>query len=1125
MVSQDHSQDESFAPVPVGGLDDAGLTDALRRHGLILAPAEARKVAALLGRDPTLTELTLFDTMWSEHCSYKSSRPHLKANLPWDAPNVVVGPVQDAGIVDFGLVGGKRYCIIIAHESHNHPSQVMPVEGAATGIGGIVRDVYCMGGEVIAVMDALRFGLPAGAGRGGDGKGGDDAAARRSDQASDCAGDHRIDLARDVVAGIWQYGNAIGVPNLGGDVYFHSSFDENCLVNVVAVGLVEHDHITHSRVPEEAALEPYDLILVGKPTDWSGMGGAAFASATLDAEAATRNKGSVQTPDPFLKRILTVANREVLETARQAGARIGFKDLGAGGVSCVTSELCDAGGFGCDVDLAQVHQVPGLPARVCACSETQERYGLAVPARLTAQVLKIYNEDFALPALYEGACARRIGTVTRDRQYTLRHGERILCRAPVQTITEGIRYDRPAEAIPSPVVPKDARLPEAPPVRIAAEWLALLGHPNLCSREYLYRHYDAEVQANTILRPGEADAGVLAPVPGSRLAVALAVDGNPLLGLADPWTAGAAAVLEACRNVACVGGEPAAVTDCLNFGNPEVPRAFWQFREAVKGVGDACRGIGCFAREGAPLPVVSGNVSFYNQSTGGRAVAPSPIVACVGVVKDHSRCRSQRFKQAGDAIILVGRRSPDLGGSAYLEAGYQAGRPAVPALDFAAARREIRTVIDLVQAGLPAAVHDIADGGLAVCLSEMAMALEGGVGLGAQITIPADCQVTAREFLFGEAGGFLLAVPPEKLEQARAVLQEGQVYWRVIGQVTQAAVIGVADAAGAPVAVIEAALLTRAWQEGLPALMGGQEARLAVPPAAAARTGSASDGLGDRPSATPVARIDPAHRGARPRIAVVQLPGVNCEDESARLLEVFGARAEIFRWTRPAGALADYDGYLVPGGFSYQDRVRAGAVAAKDPLLRILQEQAARGKPILGICNGCQVLVEAGLVPGLQPGAVEVALAHNRYPGRQGYYANWVALEPHPAARSPFVAGLRGSFPLPMAHAEGRFTHEAPGFFDRLAEEGHVALRYAALGGRADSNPNGALLGVAGLCNGAGNVLGLMPHPERAALLRMVPEDLPHPWGERRRRAAADFDALEAPGPGAFLLRRLVELC
>ena len=1095
--------DESFSPIDVGGYDDLSLSAYLKEHGLTLAPSEARKVAELLGRDPTLTEMTLFDTMWSEHCSYKSSRPHLKAHLPTTGDNVVVGPVEDAGIVDFGEIDGKKYGIIFAHESHNHPSQVMPVEGAATGIGGIVRDVYCMGGEVIATLDPLRFGWP------------------EKESEGDGEAAHRVDIARQVVDGIWQYGNAIGVPNLGGDVYFHHSFNENCLVNVVAVGIVEHDHITHSAVPAEAAKEPYDLILVGKPTDWSGMGGAAFASATLDAAAAKENKGSVQTPDPFLKRILSVANREVLAMARRENVTIGFKDLGAGGVSCVTSELADAGGFGCDVDVQLVHQIADLPARVCACSETQERYGLAVPARLTEAVLKIYNEDFALPSLYDGACACRIGKVTTDRQYVLRWGDRILCQAPIETITEGICYDREIELPERPDVDPDERLPEAADDQIADEWLALMSHPNVASREYIYRHYDPEVQAATILRPGEADAGVIAPVAGSRKAVALSADGNPLLGLADPWTAGAAAVLEACRNVACVGGEPAAVTDCLNFGNPEIPASFGQFSEAVKGVGEACRRVGCYAKPGAPLPVISGNVSFYNQSSTGRSVAPSPIVACVALIDDYTHCRSQRFKDEGDILLMVGSRLPEMAGSLYLDAGFKAGRPAVPPLDFDAARCEIRGVIELVRAGLVTAAHDISDGGLAVCLSEMAMGQEAGLCRGANLRIPEGQEhLSTREFLFGEAGGFLVTLAADDLEQVAGILDTAGTDWWSLGEVVADPRIEVSSADGKNLISLDVTAMAKAWQTGLPRLLGGPQAENAVPdPASNGHEADQQDPAGYKVA---------VKLNSKPRIAVVQLPGVNCEEESRRILDASGAEAEIFRWTRSPAELEVFDGFLIPGGFSYQDRVRAGAVAAKDPLLRVLLESAAAGKPILGICNGCQVLVEAGLVPGIEPGAVEVALAANRYPGRRGYHSRWVGLQAVPGARTPFVEGLEGTFPLPIAHAEGRFTHEDPEFFAKLENDGLVALRYTGLGGRADAaagNPNGSLLHAAGLTNAAGNVLAMMPHPERAAQLRHVPEDLPHAWGRLRQASAGDFNLLETAGPGSFLLRRLVELC
>ncbi|MBU8870829.1 MAG: phosphoribosylformylglycinamidine synthase subunit PurL [Gemmatimonadales bacterium] len=1098
------THDESFAPIPLGEYDDGSLRGYLKQYGLTLSPEEARRVGDLLGRDPTLTEMTLFDTMWSEHCSYKSSRPHLKAHLPTTGNNVVVGPVEDAGIVDFGEIDGKKFGIIFAHESHNHPSQVMPVEGAATGIGGIVRDVYCMGGEVIATLDPLRFGWPVEgrATEGSDGNGPDAA--------------HRIEIAREVVAGIWEYGNAIGVPNLGGDVYFHPSFNENCLVNVVAVGLVEHDHITHSAVPKEAAEEPYDLILVGKPTDWSGMGGAAFASATLDAASAKENKGSVQTPDPFLKRMLTVANREVLRMVRAEGVEIGFKDLGAGGVSCVTSELADAGGFGCDVDVQLVHQITDLPARVCACSETQERYGLAVPARLTDKVLRIYNEDFALPTLYEGACARKIGVITHERQYVLRWGDQVLCQAPIETITEGIRYDRPTDAPDRPEVPAELRLPEAGAEQIALEWLELLGHPNVASREYIYRHYDSEVQAGTILRPGEADAGVIAPVPGSRRAVALSADGNPLLGLADPYSAGAAAVLEVCRNVACVGGEPAAVTDCLNFGNPEVPRSFWEFTEAVRGVGDACRGVGCYALPNSPLPVVSGNVSFYNQSSSGRSVAPSPIVACVAIVEDYSLCRSQRFKETGEVLLQVGARSPEMAGSLYIDAGFQAGRPAVPGLDFDTARAEIRAVIDLVKSGLVTAAHDISDGGLAICLSEMAMGLEGAAVRGARIQVPeGQGHLSLREFLFSEAGGFVVTVSETDLEAAESILEKAGADWWRLGQVNDSGRIEVLERDGTVTVDLDVLQMMKKWQTALPALLAGAKAAEAVP------FSTGNPGAEDAPDYSSIQ----VALGRSPRVAVVQLPGVNCEQESARTLVMAGAEAEVFRWTLPPAELSSFDGFLIPGGFSYQDRVRAGAVAAKDPLLRVLLEEAEAGKPILGICNGCQVLVEAGLVPGLTPGSVEVALAANRFPGRRGYYSRWIAVEPAVNSTSPFVEGLVGTVPLPIAHAEGRFTHEDPEFFTKLDAAGHVALRYVPVGPGCTTNPNGSILDVAGLTNQQGNVLAMMPHPERAAQLRHVPEDLPHAWGRARSAAAGDFQTLETPGPGAFLLRRLVEMC
>lgn len=729
-----------MARVPVTNLDDAALGEALRTLSLTLKLDEARRVAELLGRDPTETELTLFDTMWSEHCSYKSSRAVLKAHLPTDAGNVILGPGEDAGIVRFAEVDGVRYGLVVGHESHNHPSQVMPVEGAATGIGGVVRDVYCMGADVIATLDPLRFGNP-------DGK-----HAERSRE-----------IAREVMEGIALYGNALGVPNLGGDIVFDDCYDDNCLVNVVAVGLVREDHVVRSRVPAQAREEEYDIILVGKPTDWSGMGGAAFASADLDHAAATENKGSVQVPDPFLKRVLVLANHAALQLARDQKVVIGFKDLGAGGIACVTSELADAGGVGVELDLALANLAEDdLPPRVAACSETQERFALAVPARLTSRFLAVYNDTYELGAMYEGARACRIGKVLvpadgEAPRYVLRHGDEVLVDAPVQTITTGVAYDRPAKPASRSHSPEGLDTAGRDPLE---DLVALFGSPHLCSRRSLFQHYDSEVKGNTVLRPGEADAGVIAPIPGAAVGVAMSVDGNPRISRTDPYLGGAMAVVESVRNVVCAGAVPLAVTDCLNYGNPEVPEVFHDFVEGVRGIGDACRGLGRLDAPEEPLPVVSGNVSFYNQSATGGAIAPSPIVCCLGLVADVSRARSLTLKSAGDALYRVGAFVPGMGGSLYAQYVDPTWRGPVPPPDYAALRAELRLVLEAFHRGWAVAAHDVSEGGTLAAVTEMALGPESHGSRGMALDLPAD----DTDALFGEAGAFLLEIP----EAARA---------------------------------------------------------------------------------------------------------------------------------------------------------------------------------------------------------------------------------------------------------------------------------------------------------------------------------------------------------------------
>ncbi|MBD3179835.1 MAG: phosphoribosylformylglycinamidine synthase subunit PurL [Candidatus Latescibacteria bacterium] len=739
----------------IKGKPDSEIKELLSEHGLNITVDEARRVVELVGRDPTMVELTIFNTMWSEHCSYKSSKEVLKEFLPVEAPNVVMGPGEDAGVIRFAPADGDDYyCLVIAHESHNHPSQVLPFEGAATGIGGIVRDVYCMGAEVVGVLDPLRFGDP-------DGDNGRQA----------------VDIARGVIDGIAQYGNPLGVPNLGGDVMFDEGYDENCLVNVVAVGLVKESRIIRSRVPEEASRKPYRLVLVGKPTDESGFGGAAFASEDLGEEEET-DRGAVQVPDPFLKRVLAVANREVLDLAAEKGIKIGFKDLGAGGIACVTSEMADAGGFGVRIDLDRVNLAAGnYPPAVISCSETQERYCLAVPEDFVEEVLEVYNRHYELPHLYHGAGAFDIGEVTDEPVYCIECGGKKVCETPVEVITTGISYDRERKT--------GARIFEDPELdqerSLEDDFRQVLSSPDIASKNYVFRHYDQEVQGRAVLRPGEADAGVIAPVPSLPTGLAFTVDGNHHYGKVDPYQGGALAVCEAARNVAAVGGVPSAVTDCLNYGNPENPEVFWEFREGVRGVGDACRGIGLIGEEGQPIPVVSGNVSFYNQGKSGRAIPPTPIIACVGVVEDYSRSRSISFKQESNELFLIGTPLDELGGSQYYRIIYNTTGGSIPQADFIRERNQISTVLQIYRLGLIKGCHDIGSGGLITTLAEMAVASERELGVTVDLAGMEHAGLSPEKLLFSETGGFVIETPPGHEREILAVCARNRVNLHRLG--------------------------------------------------------------------------------------------------------------------------------------------------------------------------------------------------------------------------------------------------------------------------------------------------------------------------------------------------------
>ncbi len=699
----------------------------LLERGVKLEAEEVTLLQNLLERPPTFPEAVLFGILWSEHCSYKSTR-HLLKRLPTRAPQVVLGPGEDAGVVALPAPCADL-ALVLGHESHNHPSQVLPVEGAATGVGGIVRDIGCMGAEVVGVLDALRFGEPAGG-----------VAAR--------------DIVRGVVRGIAEYGNALGVPNLGGDVAFDPGFDQNCLVNVMSLGLAPADGILRSRVPEGPG--PWVFVLVGKPTDESGFGGAAFASGELGEDEDSR--GAVQLPDPFLKRVLHVANAEAFRRIRERGLPAGFKDLGAGGVACATSELAAAGGRGAHITLDRLHRVAReLPAEVLLCAETQERFCWVVAESFADELCSIYNETFALGEVSPGAGARVIGRALEQPLYRVTWNEELLVDCAVDAITTGRVAKRPSERRP-PSAPFAARRLEAPEPRAAL--LRLLGGFALCSREYLFRHYDSEVQGRTCQRPGEGDAAVIRAHPERALGIATAVAGNPWWCAADPDLGARHAVAEAARNCAVAGARPWALTDCLNFGHPEEPRVMGDLESVLEGLSVAAEALGGLAHRGAPLPFVSGNVSLYNQ-VGSAAIPPSPIVMCAGVIADVSCAIGLGARRAGDFLVFVGEPRSDLTGSAYVREvlGRDAGAP--PPLDLSSEARLQELAVLAAEGRWVRAAHDVSDGGLVVALAEMLLASPPDRGLGFEVDFSALEADTACA-LFCERPGIVFEVSPER---------------------------------------------------------------------------------------------------------------------------------------------------------------------------------------------------------------------------------------------------------------------------------------------------------------------------------------------------------------------------
>ena len=724
--------------------------DVIAQHGI--KPDEYKLILEIMGREPNLTELGIFSVMWSEHCSYKSSKKWLKT-LPTKAPWVICGPGENAGIIDIG----DGDAVVFKMESHNHPSFIEPYQGAATGVGGILRDVFTMGARPIANMNALRFGDPS--------------------------HPKTRHLVAGVVAGIGGYGNCVGVPTVGGETNFHSSYNGNILVNAMTVGLARKDNIFYSA----AAGIGNPVVYFGSKTGRDGIHGATMASAEFD-EKSEEKRPTVQVGDPFTEKLLIEACLELMAT----DVIVAIQDMGAAGLTSSSFEMASKGGLGVELDLDAVPmREQGMSAYEIMLSESQERMLMILkPGKedVARAIMDKWELDFAV-----------IGTLTDTGRMVLkRHGE-IVADLPIDPLAQASpEYDRPwVSPAKQPVV--DAKTIEAVcPVEALKTMLAC---PDLASKRWIYQQYDHMVMGDTVQRPG-GDAAVVR-IHGGNKAVAITTDCTPRYCQADPHEGGRQAVAEAYRNLSATGAVPLAVTDNLNFGNPEKPEIMGQIVEAIKGMGEACRDL--------DFPVVSGNVSLYNE-TQGTAIQPTPAIGAVGLLDDVSKHMTVAFKKTGSNIVLLGETKGWLGASLYLReiCGREEGAP--PPVALHRERRKGELVRQLIHDGQVLACHDVSDGGLLVAVAEMSMASASRIG--AALEAPSTLPLHA--WCFGEdQGRYVLEVSDDELVAVLEAAKEREVGARVIGK-TGGHVISVG---GRAVPVAELVEVNEGW---LPAFMGAE---------------------------------------------------------------------------------------------------------------------------------------------------------------------------------------------------------------------------------------------------------------------------------------------------------------
>jgi phosphoribosylformylglycinamidine synthase len=718
-------------------------------HGL--TGDEYERIQKILGRDPKITELGIFSVMWSEHCSYKSSKVHLR-RLPTRGPQVLQGPGENAGVVDIG----DGLAAAFKMESHNHPSYVEPFQGAATGVGGILRDIFTMGARPIAVLDSLRFGPITSSNS--------DARTSSNIDPETIARNRRI--LDGVVRGIAHYGNCFGVPTVGGEVHFEASYSANPLVNVLALGIAKKADLFFAKA--RGVGNP--VIYVGAKTGRDGIHGASLLASAEFTEESQQKRPNVQVGDPFMEKLLLEACLEAMKT----GAIVAIQDMGAAGLTSTSCEMASRGGLGIEMELAKVPQrEPGMTPYEMMLSESQERMLLVAERGREQEVLNVFAKW--------GLDAVEIGRVTEDGLVRVLHHSKVVAEIPAHALAEeGPVYQRPIAA-PAPVT--NERLVEfgAPGKNLTHNFHALLAAPAIASKRYIFEQYDYMVRTNTIEAPGAGDAAVVR-IKGTKRALALAADGNGRWCRLDPFVGAQLAVAEAARNVACSGAKPMAATNCLNFGSPEKPEVMWQFSRAIDGIAEACTAL--------EIPITGGNVSFYNETLG-RSIDPTPVLGVLGMIENASRALGMAFRATGDAILLfdgitnaqevsaTANAAKEFSSSEYARTihGVEAGAP--PAINLPAEKRLTTLLVALAREGQLQSAHDVSDGGLAVTLAESCFASNG---------LSANVSLASKEpdevALFGERGArAVVSVTPENVAAVLRIAAQYEVAALEVGRV------------------------------------------------------------------------------------------------------------------------------------------------------------------------------------------------------------------------------------------------------------------------------------------------------------------------------------------------------